>query len=92
LVVEVEQGDYVLHIGVRANPAAHPTGVGQNVVRLRSSGGDELVSRRFGKWEVAKMIAVDVVRLTRFNGHSIVGHDRCSERSVHAEQKESIHL
>jgi len=63
LVVEAEQGDYVLHIRVRANPAAHPTGVGQNVVWFRSSRGDELVSRRFRKGEVGKMIAVDVAQL-----------------------------
>jgi len=60
LVVEAEQSDYVLHIGVRVNPTTHPTGVGENVVWLRSSRGDELVSRRFGEGEVGQVVAVDM--------------------------------
>ncbi len=63
LVIEAEQLDDVVHVGRGADPTAHPSGVGQNVVGLRLARVDERVARLLRKRQVGKHVAVDVAKL-----------------------------
>src|ERR1700710_2742804 len=64
LVVQVEKRDDATHIVDAANPAAYPSTVRQNVMPLRFSRRNQLVTDRHREWQVGQAIAVQVAKLS----------------------------
>jgi len=64
IVIETEQLDDRRHIVLTANAHAHPPGVRQDVVTLRTPCGYELFADRDRKWKIGKPASMQMAELS----------------------------
>ena len=64
IVIETEQLDDRLHIVLTANAHAHPPGVRQDVVTLRTPCGYQLIADRNRKWKIGKPASMQMAELS----------------------------
>src|ERR687896_1262960 len=63
LVVETKEPNHVVDVVFRLDPAAHPARMREDMVRLDSTGCDQLIAHRLGKGKVGQTISVKVTQL-----------------------------
>ena len=63
VVVQAKQLDDLVDVPVRADPSAHPSRIGKNVMWFGSPGRDELVASRLWEREVGEAVTVHVAEL-----------------------------